>query len=157
MIKMVFNITHATQIFTDFLKKGSYRITPERFEVLEFAFRQNQHFSADELFLAMKSEGSNISRATVYNTLELLVNCGLLAKHNFLGKESRYEKNMGVLEHDHLICVRCGKIIEFDNNEILKIQEKLCEDFGFVPINHSFNIYGVCKNPEHCKINGRDK
>lgn len=89
---MVVNITHANEIFADFLRKGSYRITPERFEVLEYAFKQSQHFSADELFLAMKSEGSNISRATVYNTLELLVECGLLSKHNFLGKEARYEK-----------------------------------------------------------------
>ena len=90
---MVFNITHANQIFTDFLRKGSYRVTPERSEVLEFAFKQVQHFSADELFLAMKNEGSNVSRATVYNTLELLVKCGILSKHNFLGKESRQKRD----------------------------------------------------------------
>jgi Fur family ferric uptake transcriptional regulator len=150
---MIVNITHASEIFTDFLKKGSYRITPERFEVLEYAFKQTQHFSADELFLTMKSEGSNISRATVYNTLELLVACGLLSKHNFMGKEARYEKSLGVIEHDHLICLNCGKISEFDNNEILKIQEKICEEYGFIPVNHTFNIYGYCKDPESCKKN----
>ncbi len=148
---MVINITHATEIFTDFLRKGSYRITPERFEVLEYAFRETHHFSADELFLAMKNDGSNISRATVYNTLELLVECGLLSKHNFMGKEARYEKSLGVFEHDHLICLKCGKIIEFDNSDILKIQEKICEEYGIIPVNHSFNIYGYCKNPDECK------
>ncbi len=151
--EMIVNITHATEIFTDFLKKGSYRITAERFEVLEYAFKQTQHFSADELFLAMKNDGSNISRATVYNTLELLVSCGLLQKHNFMGKESRYEKSLGVSEHDHLICLNCGKITEFENNEIIKIQERICNEFGFIPVNHSFHIYGYCKDPDKCKTN----
>lgn len=147
------NITQAVEVFTSFLKKGSFRITPERFEVLEFAFKQTQHFSADELFLAMKLESSNISRATVYNTLELLVSCGLLAKHNFYGKEARYEKTFGTSEHDHLICLNCGKIIEIDNNEILKIQEKVCEEHDFSPVKYSFNIFGYCKNSEQCKNN----
>jgi Fur family ferric uptake transcriptional regulator len=70
-----------------------------------------------------------------------------------MGKESRYEKSLGVIEHDHLICLNCGKITEFDNNEILKIQEKICEEYGFIPVNHTFNIYGYCKDPESCKKN----
>lgn len=153
---MINNITHAEEIFTNFLKKGSYRITPERFEVLEYAYEKNEHFSADELYLTMKQNGSNVSRATVYNTLELLVSCGLLAKHNFLGKEARYEKVIGILDHDHLICINCGKIIEFDNSEVRKIQEKICEENNFVAINHTFNIYGYCKDPSTCK-NKREK
>ncbi len=148
---MIANITHATEIFTNFLKKGSYRVTPERFEVLEYAFRRNEHFSADGLYLSMKNDGSNISRATVYNTLELLVSCGLLSKQNFLGKESRYEKIMGMLDHNHLICVNCGKIIEFKSSQVNKIQELICGENDFVAINHNFNIYGYCKDPEKCK------
>jgi Fur family ferric uptake transcriptional regulator len=148
---VIANITHAVEIFTNFLKKGPYRITPERFEVLEKAFAQNEHFSADELYLIMKNEGSNISRATVYNTLELLVTCGLLSKQNFLGKEARFEKIIGVLDHNHLICVNCGGITEFKSSAVQKIQEAICDGYNFVAVNHSFNIYGYCKDSAKCK------
>lgn len=148
---MIANITHAVEIFTNYLKKGPYRVTPERFEVLENAFAQNEHFSADELYLLMKNEGSNISRATVYNTLELLVTCGLLSKQNFFGKEARFEKIIGVLDHNHIICVNCGRITEFKSAAVQKIQEAICEENNFVAVNHSFNIYGYCKDKKNCK------
>ncbi|MCX8010513.1 MAG: transcriptional repressor [Ignavibacteria bacterium] len=148
---MDINITVATDIFTNFLKSGSFRITPERFEILNYALSQKNHFSADELFLIMKNDGSNISRATVYNTLELLNESGLLSKQKFLGKESRYERINGVLDHNHLICLNCGKIIEFKSSEIQNIESEICEKYGFTSLNHTFNIYGHCKDKSNCK------
>jgi len=148
---MIANITHAVEIFTNFLRKGPYRVTPERFEVLDNAYARNEHFSADELYLSMKNDGSNISRATVYNTLELLVTCGLLSKQNFLGKKARFEKIIGVLDHNHIICVNCGRITEFKSSAIQKVQESICDEYNFVAVNHSFNIYGYCKDLKKCK------
>jgi len=106
------NKKKAHEEFTFFLKKYKHRITPERFEVLDFAIESDKHFTADELYLEMKKGNSNVSRATVYNSLELLVKCGMLAKRNFGKNKTFYESSYNRKNHVHLICKVCGKIIE---------------------------------------------
>ncbi len=140
----------ASEIFSDFLKNGKNRITPERFEVLDAALEFDGHFTADELFITMKNNNSRVSRATVYNTLDLLAQCELLSVRNFGENLKRYESNFKRQNHDHLICLDCGKIVEFVNPQIKKIYEKMCEELNYEPISYSFNIFARCKDKKNC-------
>ena len=141
----------AAEIFRTFLKRGKYRITPERFEVLDAALEHNGHFGADDLFIQLKNLKSKVSRATVYNTLELLAQCDLLSKRNFGDNLNRFESNFKRQTHDHLICIECGKIVEFTDLRIRDIPKEICEKFGFEMSSYSFNIFARCKNQKECK------
>lgn len=149
-------LRQANDIFISYLKKEKHRITPERFEVLDAALEYAGHFSADALFIALKNNKSKVSRATVYNTLELLEKCNLLRGRNFSRSTKQYESNLKKQNHDHLICVDCGKIVEFMNPSIDKIQKQICKDLGFeAPASYSFNIFTRCKNKNNCKHYGK--
>lgn len=146
----------AGEIFREFLKRGKNRITPERFEVMDAAIEYEGHFSADELYLLMKNNKSVVSRATVYNTLELLTQCGLVTLRNFGDNMKRYEGNYKKQVHDHLICLDCGRIVEFSNPKVNKIQEEICDNLGFESASYSFNIFVRCKNKNNCPyLNGK--
>lgn len=134
----------AKENFTEYLKSGNYRITPERFTILEAVFNFDGHFDADELFFQLKGGGQKVSRATVYNTLDLLVDCGLISKYRFGENHSRYEKVFGRPHHDHLICLQCGDIIEFENDKIVKIQAEVCKEKKFKAQSSTLQIFGVC-------------
>lgn len=136
--------------FVNFLKKKAHRITNERFLILDSAVNMNVHFDADELYLKMKSEYINVSRATVYKTLELMSDCGILTKHNFKGDRSRYETKIGRKLHYHLICTLCNRIFEFENPVIDKIQSRICKDNGLLNVDHTFQIFARCEDKEHC-------
>lgn len=141
----------AAEIFRSFLKRGKYRITPERFEVLDAALDHSGHFGADDLFIQLKNLKSKVSRATVYNTLELLAHCDLLSKRNFGDNLNRFESNFKRQTHDHLICIECGKIVEFTDPRIRDIPKEISEKFGFEMSSYSFNIFARCKNQKECK------
>jgi Fur family transcriptional regulator, ferric uptake regulator len=143
--------TQATELFTAFLKKEKNRITPERFEVMEAAIDYEGHFGADDLYIAMKNNKSNVSRATVYNTVELLAQCELITKRNFGDNLTRYESNFKKQNHDHLICIHCGRIVEFSNPKIKKMQDDICKELGFEASSYSFNIFARCKNVKECE------
>jgi len=141
----------AAEILRTFLKHGKNRITPERFEVLDAALDHKGHFGADDLFIQLKNLKSKVSRATVYNTLELLAQCDLLSKRNFGDNLNRYESNYKRQTHDHLICVDCGKIVEFSDPRLGKIPEEVSAKLGFEMDSYSFNIFARCKNRKECK------
>ncbi len=143
----------AEDIFRNFLKSEKNRITPERFEVLEAALEYDGHFGADDLYILMKNSNSRVSRATVYKTLELLAQCDLLSKRNFGDGLTRFESSFKRQVHDHLICVDCGKIIEFTDPRIKQLPEEISESLGFNFESYSFNIFGRCKDPKKCKHN----
>ncbi len=143
------NKNKAHDVFLTFLKKG-YRITPQRFEVLDTALEMKNHFTADDLFHKMKGAGSKVSRATIYNTLELLVKCELISQRIFNQTTTMYEVNFNRQQHDHIICESCGKIWEFSEPEIQKIVEKVAKKFGMEPSGYSFNIYAKCLEPHIC-------
>ena len=141
----------AAEIFRTFLKQGKNRITPERFEVLDAALEHKGHFGADDLYIQLKKLKSKVSRATVYNTLERLAQCDLLIKRNFGENLTRYESNFKKQTHDHLICVDCGKIVEFSDPRLSKIPQEVSERLGFEIDSYSFNIFARCKNRKDCK------
>ena len=141
----------AAEILKKFLKNGKNRITPERFEVMDSALEYDGHFGADDLYIIMKNKKSRVSRATVYKTLELLVQCDLLSKRNFGDNMTRYESSFKRQSHDHLICMDCGRIVEFTNSSLEEIPQELSDKLGFTFENYSFNIFARCKNTKTCK------
>ncbi len=141
----------AAEILREFLKKGKNRITPERFEVMDSALDYEGHFGADDLYIIMKNRKSRVSRATVYKTLELLVQCDLLSKRNFGDNMTRYESSFKRQSHDHLICMDCGRIVEFTSSSLENIPKELTKTLDFNFENYSFNIFARCKNIKTCK------
>ena len=131
--------------FKKFLKAGKHRITPERFEVLDSALGRGGHFSADELYVEMKSGQSNVSRATVYNSLELLVKCEILVERHFGDNKTFYESSYNRQNHGHLICKVCGKIIEFNNPKMAEVVKEIVQQNGFTDESFQFNIFGLCE------------
>ncbi|HAY32533.1 MAG TPA: transcriptional repressor [Bacteroidetes bacterium] len=139
--------------FIAYLKDNAHRITNERFLILNAALNMEEHFDADELYLKMKNDYLNVSRATVYKTLELMSECDILTKHNFKGDRTRYETKIGRKPHYHLICVNCNKIIEFEYPQIEKIQDKICKDNNFKMVDHTLQVFAKCNDVKTCKNN----
>jgi Fur family ferric uptake transcriptional regulator len=146
--KAALSQTAVSEIFREFLKKKNHRITPERFVVLNEIYSTDGHFDADELFLQMKAKGQNISRATVYNTLELLVESNLVNQNSFGHKHLHYERIYGYQHHDHIICTECGRVVEFSNSQIEKLQEEEVKKHGFIIDRHTLQIFGICNRTD---------
>lgn len=135
-------------IFSGYLEKNKQRKTPERFGILEEIYSRNDHFDAETLYLDMKSKNFNISRATIYNTLDLLVACNLIKKHQFGKHQTQYEKAYHYRQHDHLICRDCEQVLEFCDPRIEQIQTKIGELLEFKIDSHSLILYGSCQKAD---------
>ncbi len=136
-------------VFSAFLKQRGQRQTPERFAVLEEIYATGDHFDADELYLRLKQKGARVSRATVYNTLELLLECDLVVRHQFGKNQAKYERAYSYWQHDHLICIDCNELFEFCDPRLQSIQEMVADIYQFDIKHHALNMYGRCRR-EHC-------
>ena len=135
----------AHDILTKHLRaSGNLRSTSSRMAVLDAVLASQGHFDAEGLYYRMISNGTRISKATVYNTLDLLQECGLVSKYRFAENSSRYEKAFGRPHHHHLVCLQCGDIIEFVNERLNRIQEDVCSEKNFVPQSSSLQVFGTC-------------
>lgn len=144
-------IDEVNKIFIAYLEKKELRKTPERFAILEEIYTRGGHFNAENLYIDMTNKNYRVSRATVYNTLELLVDCDLVTKHQFGQNLAQYEKSYGYKQHDHLICTTCHKVIEFCDPRIQNIQSMVSDLLKFNILHHSLVFYGECQrdNCEH--------
>ena len=130
------------------LKDQGLKLTAQRREAVAQALSRNRHFSAEELYGELKKRQAGISRATVYRTLRILTERNLLEVHDFDRGYRLYETRVGRHHHDHLVCLRCRRITEFENPDIEKEQEKVARHHRFKILSHSHKIYGVCG---HCR------
>lgn len=127
------------------------RKTIERYKILEEIYARNDHFEADELLVSLTENHFSVSKATVYNSLDLLVEIGLIIKHQFGNSHaSRYEKAFGRRQHSHLICVNCNKVWEFCDPRLQNIQNNISDFFQHNITEHSLILYGQCQR-EECK------
>lgn len=132
------------KIFRDYLAKNDQKLTPERKEILKEAFRIHGHFDADDITIGLRSRNIRISRASIYRTLPLLVESGLLRKDFTSEKHTQYEHVYGHKHHDHLVCTDCGKTIEFSNQLIEELQNSICAEHNFKATHHILEISGLC-------------
>lgn len=131
--------------FREYLEIRGDKLTEPRRVMVRHIFDSHKHFDADELVADLREVVGPRppSRSTVYRTLKLLVDAGLLREFR-LTNRTVYEHNYGYPSHDHLHCTECGKIVEFRNDEIRRIRGAVCEEQGFRPVEHRFVISGVC-------------
>ena len=130
------------QKFIEYLEFHQQRKTPERFAILDEIYSNKEHFDVETLFEHMKDRNYRVSRATVYNTLDLLLDCGLVIKHQFGRNISRYERAYGFRQHDHMICNVCNEVLEFCDPRIQQIKTTMGELMQFKITNHSLYLFG---------------
>jgi Fur family ferric uptake transcriptional regulator len=138
-------INAAKQVFTGYLEKQGHRRTVERFAVLEEIYLLNDHFDVESLYIHMKTKGHRISRATLYNTIELLLDCDLITRHQFGKNLALFERSYAYKQHDHLICQDCEHIFEFCDPRIQQIQSMMGEILRFDIHSHSLHLFGNCR------------
>ena len=131
--------------FSNFLKKSGLKITQQRLLVAETIFRLGTHFSVESLSKLMKNQTEDISRATVYRIVSLMQDSGLITEHQIGSSEKIFEYIPRQKHHDHIVCVDCGRIDEFKDDEIEKIQIKIADRYGYDLKDHSLNLYGRCR------------
>ncbi|MDR2804687.1 MAG: transcriptional repressor [Dysgonamonadaceae bacterium] len=131
------------QKFTEYLTANKCRKTPERYAILDLIYTEQRHFDMDTLYQAMKEKNFRVSRATLYNTMQLLLDSQLVLKHQFGNTLSVYERAYNNDFHHHLICTECHKVREYKDSGLkLAIRNKKIKQF--TPVHYSLYIYGLC-------------
>ena len=131
--------------FKEALKKEGLKYTPQRTAVLEEIIKNKGHRESEEIYLALKKGGQHVSRATVYRSMDILVNNGFARKMNLGAGRARYESKVNSPHHDHLVCMDCGLIVEFMDQKIEDLQDEIAIQYEFQLKRHIHQLFGLCK------------
>ncbi len=134
------------QKFNNYLGRMGLKNTSQRLVILETFLASESHYSTEELYLKLRAEHPKIGYATVHRTLKLFAECGIAAERHFGDGQTRFEPVHDEGHHDHLVCTRCGLIIEFEEPQIEKLQESVAAAHRFKIENHRLELYGLCAN-----------
>jgi Fur family ferric uptake transcriptional regulator len=135
-----------TDRFREFLRSRKQPVTEQRLRVLQILASTHKHVSVEEILERLRGVGPVIGKATVYRTLDLLVESGLVREHDFGEGFKRYEYLVGPPHHEHLICESCGKLIEFTSHEVEELERELARAHNFQPRYHRLEVYGLCED-----------
>lgn len=138
----------ASRHFEEYIVSKKLRRTPERNYLLEIIYRKENHFDVEELFRSIRKDKFNLSKATLYNSLELFVESGVVIRHYLTTNVSIYEKAYGQKQHDHFICKNCKSVIEFCDPRLHMIRNSLEEMLKVKIESHNLYLYGICSNPD---------
>lgn len=145
----------AREAFHRFLRDRSIKFTVPRRQVLDAVLQISEHFEAEQLLFALRQQGHRVAKATIYRTLPLLVDCGILKQVRFDVKPAHYECCFGETAHDHMVCRRCGRIIETSSDDVVELRQRLAARHGFHAVSHRFQISGLCSECVNaCPITG---
>jgi len=131
--------------FRNILRKEGLNVTPQRIAVLDEIIKDKGHRESEEIYVALKKRGQHVSRATIYRTMDILVINGFARKMNLGDGRARYESKINSPHHDHLICMDCGLIIEFMDQQIEDLQDKIAIQYDFLLKRHIHQLFGLCK------------
>ena len=130
--------------FRSFISNNGLRNTPEREEIIREIFSRPDHFDVDELYLRLRNTGSRVSKASIYRNIPLIMECGLIKEVWHEDGHMHYEPIYGQAHHCHLRCLGCGKVIEFVEEDLKDMQERLAKKHDFDIVDHRLDVVGYC-------------
>lgn len=148
-------MTEEKEIFQRHIQKAGLKKTAQRDLILDVFLRTEEHLSSEDLYNLVKKEDQTIGQTTVYRTLKLLTEAGLAREVRFGDGRTHYEHNYKHQHHDHMICIECGKIIEFFSAELEAIQDDMAEKHGFETTSHSLRMWGYCSDCSQARREGK--
>jgi Fur family ferric uptake transcriptional regulator len=134
------------EVLAKYMSERGLKSTRQRSLIVDTFFDGGGHVTVEDLWARVRGTDAKVSVATVYRTMKLLAECGLAQARNFGDGQTRYEPNAGRHHHDHLICTRCGTIIEFENDRIEQLQDAVAKKHGFRVTSHKMELYGLCRD-----------
>lgn len=132
------------ELLQKYLHEKGLKSTTQRDDIIDVFFKTNTHINLEELLKRVRRKNPKVGYATVYRTMKLLAECGLALERQFGDGQTRYEHIPDDSHHDHCICVRCGKIMEFENQKIEHLQKEIADKLNFTVANHKLELYGYC-------------
>jgi Fur family ferric uptake transcriptional regulator len=130
-------------VFRRFLKSKQLKYTPERADILNAIIDMGDVFEAEELLLSMRAKGHDVSKATIYRTIHLLQEAGIITQALFDAKQAHYQLIYGKTPRDFMVCMKTGKLVEFSSAELVALRDRICRELGWEPVGHRFQIYAI--------------
>lgn len=139
------DLAQSLDAFRQFLRERSLPVTSQREQVADVLFAAGGHLSVDDIEQLLRARDVHVGKATIYRTLDLLVESRMVVERDFGEGFRRYERVPGHPHHEHLICLRCGKVVEFQNDRLERLKALIADEYGFQHSHHRLEIYGVCR------------